>query len=184
MKEKVWRPWIRWRVLRRWRQTFAQFATRQSSDARVCERRPLSHAETILCEDDFQSVKAPHSRRTISASCMHHVAGMVTGSFSLRERLVFEFVSKNISLQLEEELGHKVRDSLESLSLKSGLANHNTRKDLLNFVTHCEFGNRMQANLEDEELGRLGLSCHHALDGLCAELHAFWHLVYSSATIE
>ena len=62
---------------------------------------------------------------------MHHVAGMVVGWFSLHERLIFQSVSKNTSLQLEEELEHEVWDSLESLSVESDTANHNTWKDLL-----------------------------------------------------
>ena len=37
-----WWPWIRWRVIRRWRQTFAQFATRQSS-----RRRPQSPVQHV-----------------------------------------------------------------------------------------------------------------------------------------
>ena len=90
---------------------------------------------------------------------MHYVAGMVGGWFSLHERLIFQSVLKNISLQLEEELEHEVRDSLESLSIESDTANHNTWNDF--------------ANLEDEELGRLGLSCHYALEWLCAEPHTF-----------
>ena len=81
--------------------------------------------------------------------------------------------TRRSSLQLEEELEHEVWDSLGSLSLESDTANHNTWNDLLNFVTHYDFGNRFQANLEDEEPGRF--SCHYALDWLCLELHTFCH---------
>ena len=115
---------------------------------------------------------------------MYHVAGIVAGWCSLHERLIFQTVSKNISPQLEEELEHEVWDSLDSLSLELDTANRNTWNDLLYFVTHCDFVNRIQANLEDEEVGRVGLSCHYALDWLCAELHTFWHPGYSSAPIE
>ena len=40
-------------------------------------------------------------------------------------------------------------------------------------VTNCNFGNRIQSNLADEEVGRVGLSCQCALDCLCAELYTF-----------
>ena len=57
----------------------------------------------------------------------------------------------------------------ESPSFESDIANHITW-NLLNLVSHFDFGAKIQENLEDEELGRLGLSCHLALDRLCAEL--------------
>ena len=38
----VWWPWIRWTVIRRWRQTLAQFATRQSSRRRA--QSPVQYA--------------------------------------------------------------------------------------------------------------------------------------------
>ena len=75
----------------------------------------------------------------------------------------------------KRRLEHEVWDSLESLSLGSDTANRNTWNNLLDLVTHCDFGNRMHANLEDEALGRLGLSCRYALNWLCAELDTFWH---------
>ena len=43
----------------------------------------------------------------------------------------------------------------EPLSLESGIANHSTWNYFLNLITHFDFGTRTQANLEDEELGRL-----------------------------
>ena len=55
-------------------------------------------------------------------------------------------------------------NSVESLSFDSGTANRNIWNDLLNPVTHYDFGDRIQLHLEDEELGRLGLRCHFALD--------------------
>ena len=39
-----------------------------------------------------------------------------------------------------------------------------TWKDLLNFITHSDFSIRSQANMEDEEIGRLALSCCLAFD--------------------
>ena len=75
-------------------------------------------------------------------------------------------------------------NSDESLSFDFDTANHNTWYDVLSLVTHCDLEDRIQANLEDEELGRLGLSCHNALDWLCAELEALWHRVCSSVNIE
>ena len=40
-------------------------------------------------------------------------------------------------------------------------------------ITNLNFGNRIQLNLADQEVGRVGLSCHCALDCLCAELYTF-----------
>ena len=45
---------------------------------------------------------------------MDRVAGMLAEWFSLHERLISQSVSKNISLQLEEELQCEVWDSLEA----------------------------------------------------------------------
>ena len=45
---------------------------------------------------------------------MDRVAGMVPAWFSLHERLIFQPVSKNISLQLEEELEGEVWDSFKA----------------------------------------------------------------------
>ena len=59
-------------------------------------------------------------------------------------------------------------NSDESLSLDSDNPNHNTRNDLLNLCHAQRAGDRIQANLEVEELGRLGLSCYYALACLCA----------------
>ena len=39
------------------------------------------------------------------------------------------------------------------------------------------FGARIQSSLADEELGRVGLSCHYVMDCLCAELCALWGLL-------
>ena len=39
---------------------------------------------------------------------MDHVGGMVAEWFSLHERLIFQSVSKNIPLQLEEEVERSV----------------------------------------------------------------------------
>ena len=82
----------------------------------------------------------------ISASSMHHVAGMVAGWSSMHEWLIFQFVSRNVSFQLEDDLQHEVWDPLESVFLESETANHNTWNDLLNLVTHHDFSNRVQAN--------------------------------------
>ena len=49
-----------------------------------------------------------------AASSMDRVAGMVAEWFSLHERLIFQSVSKNISLQLEEELEGEVWDSFKA----------------------------------------------------------------------
>ena len=38
----------------------------------------------------------------------------------------------------------------------SNTAKDNIWNDLLNLVTHCDFEDRIQANLEDEELSRFG----------------------------
>ena len=58
----------------------------------------------------------------LPASGVGRVAGMVAEWFSLHERLIFQSVSKNISLQLEEELEREVWHSLEadSWALLSG----------------------------------------------------------------
>ena len=47
----------------------------------------------------------------------------------------------------------------------------------LNLVTSFDFGARIQSNLADEELGRVGPSCHYAMDCLCAELYALCGLL-------
>ena len=48
---------------------------------------------------------------------------------------------------------------------------HNIWDVFLNLVSF-DFRARIQSNLADEELGRVGLSCHYAMDCLCAELYA------------
>ena len=48
------------------------------------------------------------------ASGMDRVAGLVADWFSLRERLIFQSVFKNISLRLEGELEREVWNSLEA----------------------------------------------------------------------
>ena len=50
---------------------------------------------------------------------MDRVGGMVADWFSLRERLIFQSVSKNISLQLEGKLEREVWNSLEADSYVS-----------------------------------------------------------------
>ena len=49
---------------------------------------------------------------------------------------------------------------------------HNTWNVLWDLITSFDFGARIQSSLADEELGRVGLSCHFAMDCLCAELYA------------
>ena len=49
---------------------------------------------------------------------------------------------------------------------------HNTWNVLLDLITNFYFRARIQSSLADEELGRVGLSCHYAMDCLCAELYA------------
>ena len=49
---------------------------------------------------------------------------------------------------------------------------HNTWNVLLDLTTNFDFGARIQSSLADEELGRAGLSCHYAVDCMCAELYA------------
>ena len=51
---------------------------------------------------------------TTFSPSMDRVAGMLAEWFSLHERLISQSVSKNISLQLEEELQCEVWDSLEA----------------------------------------------------------------------
>ena len=48
------------------------------------------------------------------ASDLDLVAGVVADGFSLLERLIFQSVSKNISLQLEREVGREVWNSVEA----------------------------------------------------------------------
>ena len=74
---------------------------------------------------------------TISASSMHHVAGMVAGGFSLHERLIFQSVSKNISLQLEGG-GSRTKCGIQSLSPDSDTANHNSRSRTMTSVTEFQ----------------------------------------------
>ena len=50
----------------------------------------------------------------LPASGMDRVAGMVADWFSLHERLIFQSVSKKISLQLEEKLERDAWNSLEA----------------------------------------------------------------------
>ena len=71
----------------------------------VMSRRPV--AAQCSCSNVFIAYR-------FQASGMDRVAGMVAECFSLHERLVFQCVSKNISLQLEEVLEREVRDSLEA----------------------------------------------------------------------
>ena len=66
----------------------------------------------------------------------------------------------------------------ESLSLVSDIADHNTWNDLLNLVSHVDFGDKIQVH---DELGRLGPSCRYALDWLCTELE-LWRWAYYSVT--
>ena len=47
---------------------------------------------------------------------------------------------------------------------------HNTWNVLLDLITSFDFGARIQLILADEELGRVGLNCHYAMDCLCAEV--------------
>ena len=185
------------------------------ADTSFFDRGSPSRAETMLHEDDFHPVEAPHSRgetlgkadvhcvqaclipyqdelwpvhylwqytykpsdvvvATISASSMHHVAGMVAGWFSLHQRLSFQSVSKNISLQVGEDLAPKCGSHVT--------VSRNTWNDLPNFVTHHDLGHGIQAK-SGRRTGCLGLISHHALDWLCAELHTFWHPGNSSANV-
>ena len=50
----------------------------------------------------------------VQTSSGDRVAGMVAEWFSMHERLIFQSVSKNISLQLEEEFKREVWKSLEA----------------------------------------------------------------------
>ena len=49
---------------------------------------------------------------------------------------------------------------------------HNTWNVFLDLITSFDPGARIRSSLADEELGRFGLSCHCAMDCLCAELYA------------
>ena len=49
---------------------------------------------------------------------------------------------------------------------------HNTWNVFLDLVTSLDLGARIQLSLADEKMGRVGLSCHCAMDCLCAELYA------------
>ena len=49
---------------------------------------------------------------------------------------------------------------------------HNTWDVFLNLITSFDFGSRVQSSLEDDELCRVGPSCHYAMNCLCAELYA------------
>ena len=53
-------------------------------------------------------------RKPVQASSVDRVAGLVAGWLSLHERLTFRSVSRNISLQLEEELKREVWDPIEA----------------------------------------------------------------------
>ena len=55
----------------------------------------------------------------------------------------------------------------EHLSASDDEEDHKICDVLLDIVTSFD-----QSNLADEELGRVGLSCHYAMDCLCAELYA------------
>ena len=48
------------------------------------------------------------------ASDLDLVGGMVADGFSLRERHIFQSVSKNMSFQIEGELGREVSNSVDA----------------------------------------------------------------------
>ena len=43
---------------------------------------------------------------------------------------------------------------------------------LLDLISSFDFGTRIQLSLADEELGRVGQTCHYAMDCLCEEMYA------------
>ena len=47
---------------------------------------------------------------------------------------------------------------------------HNIWNVLMALITNFDFRARIQSSLADEEPSRVGLSCHYAMDCLCAEL--------------
>ena len=69
-------------------------------------------------------------------------------------------------------MGTKCELHEEHLSASDDEEDHKICDAFLNLVTSFDFGARVQSNLADEELGRVGLSCHYAMDCLCAELYA------------
>ena len=50
---------------------------------------------------------------------------------------------------------------------------HNMWNEGLNLITEQNTGPYIQSCLSDEELGRVAISCHFAVDCLCAELCEF-----------
>ena len=154
-----------------------------------------TYTDPGLLSSVFPSVIALRSR-TAGKSRLHHAGSLLAGQSPVgfpvlhtRGRRQFSVATRKKSPARFEE--HDLNWENDALSLTTGChtelydcceeevpessdeQDHNMWNDALNFITDYHTGLCIQLCFGDEELGRAAISCHFAVDCLCAELYAF-----------
>ena len=79
-------------------------------------------------------------------------------------------MSSDLTTECHTELYYGYGEEVPETSVEQ---DHNMWNEVPNLIIQHHTGLFFKSRLRDEELGRVAISCHFAVDCLCAELYAF-----------